>query len=56
MQKKALDDYEAEQKAEEEEDEEEGLELDAEDVEVIEKGKVADDDFEETSDNIASTE
>ena len=41
---------------EEEEEEEEGLELDAEDVEVIEKGKGADDDFEETSDNIASTE
>ena len=41
---------------EEEEEEEEGLELDAEDVEVIEKGKGADDDFEETSDNTASTE
>ena len=41
---------------EEEEDEEEGLDLDAEDVEVIEKGKGADDDFEETSDNTASTE
>ena len=41
---------------EEEEEEEEGLELDAEDVEVIEKGKGADDDFEETSDNTESTE
>jgi large subunit ribosomal protein L25 len=41
---------------EEEEEEEEGLELDAEDVEVIEKGKVTDDDFEESSDNAESTE
>ena len=41
---------------EEEEEEEEGLELDAEDVEVIEKGKVADDDFEESSDNAESIE
>ena len=40
----------------EEEEEEEGLELDAEDVEVIEKGKVADDDFEESSDNAESIE
>ena len=40
----------------EEEEEEEGLELDAEDVEVIEKGKVTDDDFEESSDNAESTE
>lgn len=41
---------------EEEEEDEEGLELDAEDVEVIEKGKVADDDFEESSDNAEGTE
>lgn len=41
---------------EEEEEEEEGLELDAEDVEVIEKGKVTDDDFDESSDNAESTE
>ena len=41
---------------EEEEEEEDGLELDAEDVEVIEKGKVSDDDFEESSDNAGSTE
>ena len=41
---------------EEEEEEEEGLELDAEDVEVIEKGKVADDDFEESSDTAESIE
>ncbi|HCU80080.1 MAG: 50S ribosomal protein L25 [Chloroflexi bacterium] len=41
---------------EEEETDEEGLELDAEDVEVIEKGKGADDDFEEASDNDESTE
>ncbi len=40
----------------EEEEEEEGLELDAEDVEVIEKGKVDDDDFEESSDNAESIE
>jgi len=40
---------------EEEEEEEEGLELDAEDVEVIEKGKVTDD-FEESGDNAESTE
>ena len=39
-----------------EEEEEEGLELDAEDVEVIEKGKVADDDFEESSGNAESAE
>ena len=37
-------------------EEEEGLELDAEDVEVIEKGKVADDDFEESSGNAESAE
>ena len=41
---------------EEGEEEEDGLELDAEDVEVIEKGKVSDDDFEESSDNAGSTE
>ncbi len=41
---------------EEEETDEEGLELDAEDVEVIEKGKGVDDDFEEASDNDESTE
>ncbi|MEE3228677.1 MAG: 50S ribosomal protein L25 [Chloroflexota bacterium] len=41
---------------EEEEEEEEGLELDAEDVEVIEKGKGTDDEFDESSDNAESTE
>jgi len=40
----------------EEEEEEEGLELDAEDVEVIEKGKGTDDEFDESSDNAESTE
>ena len=41
---------------EEEEEDEEGLELDAEDVEVIEKGKGTDDEFDESSDNAESTE
>ena len=40
----------------EEEEEEEGLELDADDVEVIEKGKGTDDEFDESSDNAESTE